>query len=94
MKTMIIGATALLCLPLAAVAQQSNEQKPKVTPGTEATQQMSKEVPPMKGDCAENAQVDTKAPGTQATEAMDKNVPTMTAENKDCPPAGDKTKKN
>jgi hypothetical protein len=94
MKTTIIGAAMMLCLPLAAVAQQNEQQQPKVTPGTDATQQMGKEVPPMKG-CPEKAPVDSKAPGTQATEAMDKNVPTMTSENKDCPPDGEqKTKKN
>jgi hypothetical protein len=98
MKRAIIGAAALLCLPLAATAQ-TDKQKPQVTPGTEATGQMDKTVPAMKecpGDKAEQkTQADTKAKGTEATEAMSKNVPTMTAEAKDCPDDGQqKTKKN
>lgn len=99
MKHAIIGAAALLCLPLAATAQQTDKQKPQVTPGTEATGEMSKTVPPMKecpGNTAqEKTQADTKAQGTEATEAMSKNVPTMTAEAQDCPDDGQpKTKKN
>jgi hypothetical protein len=99
MNRAIIGAAALLCLPLAAAAQQTDKQTPQVKPGTEATGQMDKTVPAMKecpgGTADQKTQADTKAKGTEATEAMSKNVPTMTAEAKDCPEDGQpKTKKN
>jgi hypothetical protein len=83
-KTAIISAVALLALTHSGIAQQQDTPKTTITPGTEATQEMSKEVPTMKGGCPDTAQVDTKTPGTEATEAMSEEVPTMTAE-ADCP---------
>ncbi len=83
----------------AAQAQDTNQANDanKVTPGTAPTGAVGDQVPKMKGDCPDNASVDTKAPGTEATEAMDKEVPTMKqADASDCMDgqSGDASKKN
>jgi hypothetical protein len=81
-RTILAAAVAFFAISQNSFADHHMKNKPtgeKVTPGTEPTEAMGKNVPTMKGECPESAEVDTKAPGTEATEAMGKNVPTMTA---------------
>jgi hypothetical protein len=71
-----IGTIAALLL-IGSVGAQAADDTNKVTPGTAPTGAVGDQVPSMKGECATDAQVDTKAPGTEATEAMGSEVPTM-----------------
>jgi hypothetical protein len=88
-----IAFTSLLVAVNFAHAQDT--QTNGVTPGKAATEVMDKQVPDMKGECADSAKVDTKAPGTGATEAMGSEVPNMkTADAADCMDANSDSKKN
>jgi len=90
-RTAIISVIALMALGQSAIAQDTTKT---VKPGTEATPAMSDQVPTMKGECPETAQVDTKARGTAATEAMSDQVPTMTPGEADCPDQAEAKPKN
>jgi len=76
-----IALGAIMLTSSAALAADTNE----VTPGKAATEAVGDSVPTMKGECADQAKVDTKAPGTEATEATGSEVPTMKqADASDC----------
>ena len=82
LRNVVLLSSIMLASSLAYAADEKSNE---VTPGKAATEVMNKETPTMKGECADQAKVDTKAPGTGATEAMGSEVPQMkTADASDC----------
>lgn len=97
----ILSAATVALLMFTNPMLAETKEKTKIKPGTEATEELGKEVPTMKvEECAEKTQKDAAKkdtnkeaankkgiePGTEITKEIGEEVPTMTATAEDCTP--------